>query len=203
MCEATSVFYQEWQKPGKTKVFVVSQDVLVLPKNSPVFHFFPGWQQRERKMRSGGLGGPHFDIKKGSTYVCSRHFTSEDHIWGCNVSPLIPRAVPSLVPWNSFKSCPKRVYLWQIRQASVCTIAPQWPSVICGGTQLQLYHDTPTRWEIFTRVRHLLSTRPTRSPFYIPLSTFHQVNNYNAIVCRVLSSYFTLSIDMLMICHAS
>lgn len=107
MCEATSV-YQEWQKPEKTKAFVVSQDVLVLPKTALSPHSFPvdsnvrgKWIQAVWREE-----GPNFVIETGSTYVCSRHFTSEDYILGSNVS----RLIPSLFPWNSFKSCPKTVY---------------------------------------------------------------------------------------------
>lgn len=80
------------------------------PKTALSFHSFPidsnvkgKWIQAIRREE-----GPNFVIKKGSTYVCSRDFTSEDYTLGCSVSRLIPGDVPSLFPWKNFKSCPKR-----------------------------------------------------------------------------------------------
>lgn len=74
------------------------------------FHSFPvngevrrKWIQAIRRDE-----GPNFRIKKGSTYVCSRHFTSDDFVLGISVRRLKPDAVPSLFPWNQFTSKSKR-----------------------------------------------------------------------------------------------
>ncbi|XP_014823234.1 PREDICTED: uncharacterized protein LOC106903763 [Poecilia mexicana] len=45
--------------------------------------------------------GPDFCIKRGSTYVCSRHFTLEDFVSG-STTRLKSGAVPSLFAWNNF-----------------------------------------------------------------------------------------------------
>ena len=52
--------------------------------------------------------GPTFTIKKGSTYVCSRHFTPEDYVMGITVRRLKPESVPRLFPWNNYTSNEKR-----------------------------------------------------------------------------------------------
>uniref|UniRef100_A0A1A7XSQ6 Uncharacterized protein n=1 Tax=Iconisemion striatum TaxID=60296 RepID=A0A1A7XSQ6_9TELE len=47
--------------------------------------------------------GPNFVIRRGSTFVCSRHFTAKDYVLGLSVSRLNSDAVPSLFSWNDFK----------------------------------------------------------------------------------------------------
>ncbi|KAL1007700.1 hypothetical protein UPYG_G00090400 [Umbra pygmaea] len=74
------------------------------------FHSFPidgevrrKWIQAIRRDE-----GPNFTVKRGSTYVCSRHFTSDDYVLGITVRRLNPEAVPSLFPWNDFTPKGKR-----------------------------------------------------------------------------------------------
>lgn len=92
MCEATSVLPEARKNKGFCSVWIF----WFYPKTALSFRSFPvnsnvrgKWIQAIWREE-----GPNFVIKKGSTYVCSRHFTSEDYILGCNVSRLIPRAVP-------------------------------------------------------------------------------------------------------------
>ena len=90
------------------------------------FHSFPvDSDLRQRWIR--WEEGLNFVIKKGSTHVCSLHFTSEDYISGCSVSRLIPGAVPSLFPWNNFTSHPKResVYERSNKRLSVLSVTCQ------------------------------------------------------------------------------
>ncbi|XP_077421168.1 uncharacterized protein LOC144051704 [Vanacampus margaritifer] len=68
------------------------------------FHAFPSdtelkqkWIQAVRREE-----GPHFVIRKGSTFVCSRHFTTDDYVLGITVRRLKPEIVPSLFPWNNY-----------------------------------------------------------------------------------------------------
>lgn len=112
MCDATSGFYKERQEPEKQRFSQCPGMFGLCPKTALSCHSFPidsnvkgKWIQAIRREE-----GPNFVTEEGSTYVCGRHFSSEDYIWGCNVSPLIPGAVPSLFPWNNFKSCPESVY---------------------------------------------------------------------------------------------
>lgn len=46
--------------------------------------------------------------EEGGAYVCSRHFTSEDYIFGCSDSRLNPEAVPGLSSSEKRKSVYER-----------------------------------------------------------------------------------------------
>ncbi len=74
------------------------------------FHSFPANEEARKKwVRAIRRDeGPTFSIKRGSTYVCSRHFTSDDYSLGTIVSRLKPDAVPSLFQWNDYSSKPSR-----------------------------------------------------------------------------------------------
>ncbi|KAJ7991186.1 hypothetical protein DPEC_G00294640 [Dallia pectoralis] len=68
------------------------------------FHYFPvdpnlkpKWIQAIRREE-----GNRCDIKRGSTYVCSRHFAPDDYVGGCVVRRLKSGVVPNLYPWNNF-----------------------------------------------------------------------------------------------------
>ena len=43
-----------------------------------------------------------FSVKRGSTYVCSRHFATDDYVGGCVVRRPKSDVVPSPFPWNNF-----------------------------------------------------------------------------------------------------
>uniref|UniRef100_A0A8C6UDS4 THAP-type domain-containing protein n=1 Tax=Neogobius melanostomus TaxID=47308 RepID=A0A8C6UDS4_9GOBI len=68
------------------------------------FHTFPKHpEQRKQWIRAVRRDeGPNFCVKKGSTFVCSRHFTQEHYVCGATVSRLKSGAVPTLFPWNNF-----------------------------------------------------------------------------------------------------
>jgi len=51
--------------------------------------------------------GSTFVIRRGSTYVCSQHFTAADYIPGS--SRLKVGAIPSRFPWNNFYVPPQRL----------------------------------------------------------------------------------------------
>ncbi|KAK7174122.1 hypothetical protein R3I93_001336 [Phoxinus phoxinus] len=51
--------------------------------------------------------GPTFVIRRGSTYVCSQHFTADDYIPGS--SRLKVGAIPSRFQWNNFNVLPQRL----------------------------------------------------------------------------------------------
>ena len=87
------------------------------------FHSFPvdpnlkpRWIQAIRREE-----GNQFTIKRGSTYVCSRHFAKEDYVGGCGVRRLKSDVVPSLFPWNNFTAPLRResVYDRTIQRQSV------------------------------------------------------------------------------------
>ncbi|KAK2820266.1 hypothetical protein Q5P01_023225 [Channa striata] len=78
------------------------------------FHCFPRDQERKSKWlqairRDEGAG---FKVLRGSTYVCSRHFTTEDYV-KAGSSRLKNGAIPSRFSWNNFvasqKTSSKRV----------------------------------------------------------------------------------------------
>lgn len=81
-------------------------------------------------------------IKKGSTYICSRHFISEDYILGCGDSHLKPGAVPSLSNGSLFMSNRRNSDLHGLCRAS--TPYDQTPSLwrfqICQGLEASSSH---------------------------------------------------------------
>lgn len=87
------------------------------------FHSFPvdpnlkpKWIQAIRREE-----GDSFDIKRGSNYVCSRHFAPDDYSGGCVVRRLKSGVVPSLFPWNNFTAPLRResVYDRTLKRQSI------------------------------------------------------------------------------------
>ncbi|KAI4898773.1 hypothetical protein NFI96_026850 [Prochilodus magdalenae] len=78
-----------------TKVFQQKQPYLS-------FHGFPAdGEQKKKSLRAVRRDeAVNFVIRRGSTIVCSRHFTAADYIEGS--SWLKPGAVPTRFQWNNF-----------------------------------------------------------------------------------------------------
>ncbi|KAI4879485.1 hypothetical protein NFI96_034370 [Prochilodus magdalenae] len=73
------------------------------------FHGFPadGEQKKKRARAIRSDEAVNFAIRRGSTFVCSRHFTAADYIEGS--SRLKPGAVPTRFQWTNFHVPPHKL----------------------------------------------------------------------------------------------
>jgi hypothetical protein len=73
------------------------------------FHGYPLNEDQKKKwvIAIRRNEGSTFVIRRGSTYVCSQHFTAVDYIPGS--SRLKVGAIPSRFPWNNFFVPPQRL----------------------------------------------------------------------------------------------